>query len=370
VSSTEETADAQRVLGQTTEAIIRIALIIGIVSACFLIVKPFLMPVLWGVILAVAIQPLYDRVRRLLGGRGKTAATLIVVVALAALAIPTFRFVESVAVTSVDLAKKMSDGTLKLPPLPDSVSEWPVVGEPIAEGWAKARENTAAAIKQFAPQLATLGKGILSAVAGLGIALLFFFIAMLLAGLFLVTGERGNRFVRRLSVRLSGEENGNNIVDLATATVRGVALGVVGVAAIQAVLAGLGMWVVGVPGASIWTLLILILAVIQLPPALVILPVVLYVFSTASTPVAIAFAVWGVLVSFCDTFLKPLLMSRGVDLPMLVILIGALGGMMAFGILGLFAGAVILAVGYKLTMAWIETGEAGVAEPAPADPAS
>ena len=371
MTSKEETADAQRLLGRTTEATIRIALILGIVSACFLIVRAFLMPAIWGVIIAVALQPLYRRVRRLIGGRGKTAATLIVGVALALLAVPTVRFVDSIVVTSVDLTQKMIDGTLELPPPPESVEEWPVVGKPIAEGWAKARTDTADAVERFAPQLATVAKGILSALAGLGVALLYFFIAMLLAGVFLATGERGDQFVRRLSVRLAGEERGHRIVDLSAATVRSVAVGVVGVAAIQAVLAGLGMWAAGVPGASIWTLLILVLAIIQLPPLLVILPVVLYLFSTASMPVAVGFAVWGTLVSFSDTFLKPLLMGRGVDVPTLVILVGSIGGMMAFGILGLFVGAVILAVGYKLAMAWIEAGEADAAEPAPAeDPAT
>jgi predicted PurR-regulated permease PerM len=145
---------------------------------------------------------------------------------------------------------------------------------------------------------------------------------------------------------------------LAGATVQSVTRGILGVAVIQSLLAGVGMLVVGVPAAGLWALLVLLLAVIQLPPLLVLAPVIVYVFSTSSTVAAVVFAVWSVFVGMSDTFLKPVLMGRGVDVPMLVIFMGAIGGFMLDGIIGLFVGAVVLALGYTLFTAWLqETAE-------------
>ncbi len=152
-------------------------------------------------------------------------------------------------------------------------------------------------------------------------------------------------------------DRGPEIVALATATIRGVMQGVIGVAFIQAILSVIGMVIVGVPAAGIWAALVMILAVIQLPPILVLGPIAAWVFSFTSTGPAVFFLIWALLVSGCDGFLKPVLMGRGVDAPMLVILLGALGGMMLSGIIGLFVGAVVVAITYTLFMAWIEEEE-------------
>jgi predicted PurR-regulated permease PerM len=155
--------------------------------------------------------------------------------------------------------------------------------------------------------------------------------------------------------RLAGDEQGKKAVDLSEATVRSVALGILGVALIQTILAGMGFLVVDVPGAGFWALLVLILAIIQLPTILILGPIILYVFSTSSTGTAIVFAIWSLAVGMSDAFLKPLLMGRGVDVPMLVIFIGAIGGFVLSGIIGLFVGAIVFALGYKLFMDWLES---------------
>jgi predicted PurR-regulated permease PerM len=145
--------------------------------------------------------------------------------------------------------------------------------------------------------------------------------------------------------------------------VRSVTLGILGVAMIQALLASLGLLVVGVPGAGLWALLVLILAIVQLPTILVLGPIIVYVFSTSTTVTAVVFAIWSILVGISDAFLKPLLMGRGVDVPMLVIFIGAIGGFMTSGIIGLFIGAIILALGYKLYLIWLDQDTQQDAEP-------
>ena len=179
---------------------------------------------------------------------------------------------------------------------------------------------------------------------------------MLIASVFLVSADSASASMQRLARRLSGDE-GEALLTMSVNTVRSVAVGVIGIAFIQAMLAGIGMMFAGVPAAGLLALIVLVLGIAQLPPLLVLLPVMIYLFSGDSTTVAIVFAVWGILVSFSDVVLKPLLLGRGVDAPMIVILLGAIGGMITSGIVGLFIGAVILAIGYKLFQAWVLKGE-------------
>jgi predicted PurR-regulated permease PerM len=180
---------------------------------------------------------------------------------------------------------------------------------------------------------------------------------MLIAAAFLASAEAATASLRRIATRLAGEPRGDSLLTLTTATIRSVAVGVIGIAFIQALLGGLGMMFAGVPAAGLLAIVILILAIAQLPPILVLLPVIFYVFSVESTTVAVIFTVWSVLVSMSDAVLKPIFLGRGVDAPMLVILLGAIGGMITSGIVGLFIGAVILALGYNLFRLWLEWGD-------------
>ena len=193
---------------------------------------------------------------------------------------------------------------------------------------------------------------VIGAAAGVGKGVLLFLVSILIAGAFLVYGQSGSQALETVAARIL-KGDGKQFVDLAGATIRSVAQGVLGVAVIQAILAGIGMMLVGVPYAGLWALLVLLLAIIQLPPLVVLGPVIVYVFSVETTVPAVLFMIWGLIVSASDTFLKPLFLGRGMDIPMLVILLGAIGGMILSGIIGLFVGAVVLAVGYTLFMAWL-----------------
>jgi predicted PurR-regulated permease PerM len=202
----------------------------------------------------------------------------------------------------------------------------------------------------------------LSAAAGVGAGILKFVVSIIIAGVLLANDAGGGQAARAIATRLTAER-GNESVELAAATVRSVTLGILGVALIQTLLASLGFLLVGVPGAGLWALFVLILAVVQLPTILVLGPIIVYVFSTSSTATAVVFAIWSLLVGMSDAFLKPLLMGRGVDVPMLVIFIGAIGGFVTSGIIGLFVGAVILALGYKLFLAWLKEDTQPQGEP-------
>ncbi|MGD8393516.1 MAG: AI-2E family transporter, partial [Desulfobacterales bacterium] len=222
------------------------------------------------------------------------------------------------------------------------------------EFWSLAANNLGAALSKITPQLKKFGMPLLSAAAGAGIGILKFVVSIIIAGVLLANDAGGGRAARAIATRLTGER-GTETVKLAVATVRSVTLGILGVALIQALMASLGFLLAGVPGAGFWALLVLILAVVQLPTILVLGPIIVYVFSTSSTVIAVVFAIWSILVGISDAFLKPLLMGRGVDVPMLVIFIGAIGGFMTSGIIGLFVGAIIFSLGYKLFLIWLDT---------------
>jgi predicted PurR-regulated permease PerM len=356
------TSEDRRFQRRAIEASIRIGLIVLLVLWCFNIVRPFVMLILWGAIIAVAIYPLFLKFTALLGNREKLAATLMTLIALAMLITPTVMLSGSAIESSQALAEQLEAGTLRIPPPSDKVRDWPLIGQKTYDAWNLASRNLEAAISKFSTQLSALGKYALSAAAGAGATVLQFVISVIIAGVLLVYAGSGTRAVERLSVRLIGGEAGRKFADMAGATIRSVAQGVLGVALIQAILAGLGLVVMGVPYAGLLTLAVLLLAIVQLPTIIVLAPVILYVFSTAATVPAVLFTIWSLLVGISDSFLKPLLLGRGLDIPMPVILLGAIGGMIMSGIIGLFVGAVVLAVGYTLYNAWLAEGEEVVEE--------
>ena len=338
------------------ESAIRIGLIVLLILWCFNIVKPFLMLILWGAIIAVAVYPLFMKFQSLLGGRQKLAATLMTLIALAMLITPTIMLSDSAIKNSQAFAKKLQEGTLDIPEPSDNVRNWPLIGHNMYEAWSLASNNLEAWIKKYKEQLTALGKSALSAAAKAGITVLQFTISIVIAGIFLIYAKSGTNSVDRLCIRLVGRQKGEAVAQMASATIRSVAQGVLGVALIQAVLAGIGFLVMGVPYAGILTLLVLLWAIIQLPTLIVLAPVIIYVFSTATTGAAVIFLIWSLVVGLSDNVLKPLLLGRGLDIPMPVILLGAIGGMIMSGLIGLFVGAVVLSVGYSLYSAWLNTG--------------
>jgi predicted PurR-regulated permease PerM len=348
--------DEAALRARTIRIVVQLTLLVLLFVWCFQIVRPFITPVVWGAVLAVAVHSPYAKLRRVLGDRAGLAAVLLVGLALFAVIGPTLALTASLVETTAGLSEELHQGRLEVPPPPERVRDWPVVGGAVYETWLGASENLESALLRARPQLETVGLWLLSTAGSTGRGILLFVIAIVIAGAFLARAESTTGAVRRVTLALAGPR-GPALVDLAGATIRGVTKGILGVAAIQGLLAGLGMLAVGVPAAGLWTLLVLILAVIQLPPMLVLLPVVLYVFSVESTTVAVLFAVWSLLAGSCDTFLKPLLMGRGLELPTLVIFIGAIGGFMLEGIIGLFVGAVVLALGYTLLVTWVDEAQ-------------
>lgn len=336
------------------EVVIRIALIFVIIGLCFEIIKPFVIIVVWGIIISVAIFPLYNKLSIALGERYTLAATLYTLLALSLLIGPSIMVAGSLVETSTHLAKGFIEGTLKIPPPDQSISEWPVIGDKVYAAWSQASNNLEDTLKQNSSQFKKLGEAFVTAIAGVSGSVLQFILSIIISGVFLANTNRAHDVTVKIASRLTDNEQGLQFTNLATATIRSVAQGVLGVAVIQSVLGGMGMYAMDIPGWGLWTIFILILAVAQLPPLLVLIPAILYVFSVADTTPAVIFTIWSLAVSMSDSFLKPLLLGRGMDTPTLVILLGAIGGMMWFGILGLFVGAITLALGYEIFMAWLD----------------
>lgn len=345
-------ANDKETFNRILETVIRIGVVAVLVVWCFQIVRPFVIPVVWGIIIAVAVFPGYLKLETSLGGRKGIAASLVTILLMIVLLVPTVMLAETLVSGASTVADRMQEGTLEIPPPPESIAAWPLIGEPLDRFWRTASQNLASALKPIAPQLKEFGKWLLSGAAGAGLGILQFIAAIIIAGVLLAYTDAGTRTARALGYRLAGDR-GDEYADLAESTVRSVARGILGVALIQSLLAGIGFMVVGIPGAGLWALIALFLSVIQIGIFPVTLPIVIYVFATADITVAIAFLIWSIFVSTIDNILKPILLGRGVKVPMVVIFAGSIGGFIASGIIGLFTGAVILALGYTLFLAWL-----------------
>lgn len=368
MNESTHTAEDSSFVQRAMEAAIRIGVVALLVIWSLQIFRPFMEIVLWGIILAVALYPAFRFFCEKLGGRKKLTATLMTLVFLTLIIVPSVMFFGSAIDGARNFGNKLESGELKVPPLPDGVSGWPVVGEQISKTWTQAQNDLDAVVDRFEPQLKDLGIRMLKGVAGLGLVILQFIFALILAAVFLVNSEGGAKSTRKIACRFVGKR-GDDFADMAEKTIRSVAVGVVGIAFIQAFLGGVAMALVGIPIAMLLALAILILAIVQLPPILILGPVAIYVFSSESTGTAVIFLIWALIVSASDGILKPLLLGRGVDVPMLVILIGAIGGMLLSGIIGLFIGAVVFALSYQLFMAWLNV-PGGEAERGDAEAAS
>lgn len=343
------TADPSR-LAMT--AYLQIAALTLLIYLCYTIVSPFISLVVWGLIIAVTLYPAHLWLSAKFGGKQGRSATLLVILGLVTLLLPVIMMLDSSVDSARGIATGLRDGTITISPPRDGVAEWPLVGERIHGVWSAASQNLQETLRRFETQLATVGESILRNLGSTALGILQFALSLIVAGIFLVNGKSGYQLSRNLASSVT-PQRGHELVDLSIATIRSVTKGVLGVAIVQTALAVIGLVAMGIPGAGIWGAIVLLLAVMQLPPWLVLLPISLWVFSVADTVPATIFFIYSMVVSISDMFLKPLFLGRGVDVPMPVILIGAIGGAIGAGIVGLFVGAVVLAIGYELLVAWI-----------------
>ena len=344
--------EKEKLIAIAIEVAVKVGLLFLLFYIAFLITKPFLGIILWGVILAVAFSPIVDKLESLIGGRKRIIIAMALAVSLL-LIVPTWLFSDQIIDTSSTILTALQEHKNIIPEPTKKVKEWPLIGEKSYELWMSAYSNFEDTLKHYAPQIGAVLHKAASIIKGmLGVVVMTIASLVVAAGL-LLSKERSQRFFYRAMERLLGSR-GKEWGDLSVLTVRSVANGVVGVAIIQAALAFVGMLFMHVPLAPLWAALVMFLTIIQLPTLIIIGPVIAYVFSYADGFGASVFAIYMLVVGGIDGVLKPILMGRGVDIPMLVVLVGAIGGMILMGMIGLFLGAVIFALAYKLFMLWLD----------------
>ena len=331
---------------------LRLGLLVFLVYWSFVLVRPFIPILVWSMVLTVALYPPYDWLSVHLGDRPKLAAATITAINLAIIVGPVtwlgFGLIDGLQ----GFADQLGAGTLAVPSPPEGVMDWPIVGAQIYTLWDQASTNLRAALREVAPHLKPLAGPILAFAGGAGFGTLKFVAAVVLSGFLFHYGPQLVAATRRIQARLV-TQRGQDFVALAGLTIRTVAQGVIGVAVLQSLLAGIGLKLAGVPHAGVLAFAVLILAILQIGSAVVLVPVIIWIWATKDFAVALPLTIYLLIVGLADNVLKPMLMGRGLNTPMLVIFIGVLGGMLAHGILGLFVGPIILAVTWELIMAWI-----------------
>jgi len=340
------------------DSAVRLGLGILLVVLCARVIQPFVNLAMWSVVLAIALYPVQKMIAARMGGRQGRAASVLVLAGLLLIGVPTALLGTSFANGVHSNYQALEAGTLSLPPPKPSVAELPVVGDRIYKAWGAAASNLPQFVQDNKEALQSVSKRGLAAAASTAGAVMLFLASLIIAGIIMAYGESGTTAMRNIIDRIAGEDRGASIQALITATVRSVATGVIGVAFIQAIILGVGFLWAGIPAAGVLAIAVMVLGILQAPALLVTIPVIAFLWMSgdATTTMNIVYTVYLFVGGLADNVLKPLLLGRGVDAPMPVILLGALGGMVSGGIVGLFIGAVVLAVGYQLFMDWVAKG--------------
>lgn len=334
---------------------LKLLLIVVMLAWCAMILLPFLIPVLWGIILSVTLFPLYRLLLTLLKGKKALSGVIITVILLVLLIVPFVWLISSAVESGKQFITALREHTLVIPPPNPGISKWPVIGEPLYAAWQMVTTNLEAAISTYRDQLILVGDKLLGAIRSVASNFLMMIISIVVAGILLAGAEKSEKSALSFAVRLVGK-SGAEFIQMIVLTIRNVAKGILGVAFIQFVFMGATLIIAHVPFAGLWALLALFLAIVQLPVGIVAIPVIVYLYATREPLPATLWSVLIFLVSMSDNILKPWLMGKGAPVPMLVIFLGAIGGMIMSGFIGLFTGAIVLSLGYKLTVTWLEDG--------------
>jgi predicted PurR-regulated permease PerM len=330
---------------------LRLLLLGALIYLASLMLRPFAAVLIWSAILAVGFYPLYERLHRRLGGRAWLASGVLTTAFLLVTLGPTAVLLSSLVVSLERLGERLHRGGFVLPPPPEALRDLPLLGD-VTSAWTMISANLEGFATRHGAEILSTGGWLLLRVEGIAGSLAAILVGVVVAGFLYAPGPRLQRAVRRFAQRISGN-HGSVFVDLTAATIRNVARGVIGVAMIQTVLIGIGFIVVHVPGAGLLALATLVLCIVQVGALPVVLPVLAWAWLTRETTPALLLTLYLVPCALADNLLKPMLMGKGLAVPTAVILIGVIGGTLAFGLIGLFLGPVVLAVLYDLALFWL-----------------
>jgi predicted PurR-regulated permease PerM len=349
----KETVRSQLTTTSFIEVAIRLAALALLLYWTLILVQPFLSIAIWSAVLTVALYPVFEWTSRLLGGRRRIAAALITLLSLLIIVGPATWLALGLVDSLRVISERLDFANLTIPAPSTSIKEWPLIGEPIYQFWDLASTNLSAAMSQILPQLKPLGSSLLRIGADTGLGIIMFLAAIVVAGFLFSPAPRIAETIKKFSHRLN-PDRGEEFVEQAGATIRAVSRGVIGISVLQALLAGIGLMVAGIPQASLITFGVLVFGIIQIGPSIILIPVVIWAWTFMGTLPALLFTAYMVPVNLLDNLLRPIVMGRGLKTPILVILIGVIGGTLAYGITGLFLGPIVLAVIWELFVSWIE----------------
>jgi predicted PurR-regulated permease PerM len=356
-------------LGASRDALVVLAIqlvCLGLLAYWALIlIRPFLTILIWSVVIAVALYPLFDWLSTRLHGRRVLAAVTITLASLVVMLGPATWLGISLANSLTDFSTRIFDGAIAVPPPPESIQAWPLIGKKAFETWQLASTNLQELLLEFAPQLKPLGGMLLNAAGSIGINVLKFVAGIVLSGFLFIPGPALVQSVKNILAHLAAKR-AEAFVDLAGATIRNISRGVIGVAILQALLAGIGLMFAAVPAAGLISLLVLILGIVQIGPSILIIPLVIWSWFTMDTAVALVFSLYMLSVNFIDNILRPLVIAKGLSTPMPIILIGVFGGTIAHGLIGLFVGPIVLSIAWQLIVLWTRKESIEELETAPA----
>ena len=337
-------------------SLIRFTAIVFIAFVCIWAFAPFLPIMLWALVLAIALYPVHVYLHQRLGGSGGRSATLLVIAGLVLIGLPAIMMGSAFATQLLELAGRISQGQSVIPAPPEGLEELPLVGADLNQAWQSAHSDISY-LERYETQIIALGKWISGIAAGTAGSIFKLLGALIISGIMLAWTNQASQSTGRIFARFVGEEKGLLLQDLTTKTIRSVAIGIIGIAFVTALVMGAVLTLAGIPGAGILAVVALILGIMQIPVTLVALVGVALLWAGDNSAVYnIVFTVVMLAASLIDNILKPMVLGRGLDVPMPVVLIGALGGMMSGGILGMFIGAAFLSAGYQIFMGWVEAG--------------
>jgi len=346
---------------QLTTTFVELAIRVGALGLVLywtlILVSPFITIVIWSAVLTVALYPPFEWMALRLGGRRRLAAVLITILSLLVVIGPATWLALGLVESLRMISERIDLSTLALPAPPTAVKDWPLIGDYVYQFWDLASTNLEEAAAKIVPYLKPVGTSLLGIAADAGTGILKFFVGIIVAGFLFAPAPSIVGAVKKFLRRLT-PDRGEEFANLAGATIRAVSRGVIGISVLQALLAGIGLMIAGVPGASLITSAVLIFGIIQIGPTIILAPVVIWSWTAMEPAMALLFTAYMVPVNLLDNVLKPIVMGRGLKTPMLVILIGVLGGTLAYGITGLFLGPIILAVIWELLVVWIREDEA------------
>ena len=338
---------------QIFEIILQLGIVFLVLAFCAKLLSPFVMPILWAIIFAIILFPIFNFLQKKLKGRKSLASFLIISIILVILFVPAFYFFSAVTSNILDLKTQIETNTLKIHAPTQNIKDWPIIGNKLYDFLYATSTNLDQAMIDYREPIVEIYKKIAGSIVSSAVGFLQIILSIIIAGVFMVSSS-AQKLATNFIMRIAGNR-GEEILNISTSTIQQVVKGILGVAVIQTIIQAIGLFLCGVPFAGILTLVCLMLSIIQIGPIIVNIGVIVYLFSTGdSNTAAIFWTVYFFLSGLSDNVLKPILLGKGAVVPMLVIFLGVIGGFIMSGFIGMFVGPIVFSIGYKLFASWLE----------------